>query len=291
MARGLGKGIGALFPTETLESIQETIQNEEHVEKIPLQKLVANPFQPRKKFDDETIEELAQSIREHGIIQPIVVRKKGKKYEIVVGERRYRAAKLAKLEEIPAIIKEMTEEQMMELAILENLQREDLTPIEEAEAYQNLIEKLNFTQDDLAKRLGKSRPHITNMIRLLQLPEEVRQMVNDGDLSMGHGRALLGLKNKRKIIEVAKKVVNQSLNVRQLEALIKQLNENVSRETKNSTNKDIFVQATESQLREFFGTNVQIKKTKNKGKIEIEFYSEDDLERILEILNLEHDEV
>ena len=291
MARGLGKGIGALFPTETLESIQETIQNEEHVEKIPLQKLVANPFQPRKKFDDETIEELAQFIREHGIIQPIVVRKKGKKYEIVVGERRYRAAKLAKLEEIPAIIKEMTEEQMMELAILENLQREDLTPIEEAEAYQNLIEKLNFTQDDLAKRLGKSRPHITNMIRLLQLPEEVRQMVNDGALSMGHGRALLGLKNKRKIIEVAKKVVNQSLNVRQLEALIKQLNENVSRETKNSTNKDIFVQATESQLREFFGTNVQIKKTKNKGKIEIEFYSEDDLERILEILNLEHDEV
>ncbi|MBB5149618.1 MULTISPECIES: ParB/RepB/Spo0J family partition protein [Ureibacillus] len=291
MARGLGKGIGALFPTETLESIQETIQNEEHVEKIPLQKLVANPFQPRKKFDDETIEELAQSIREHGIIQPIVVRKKGKKYEIVVGERRYRAAKLAKLEEIPAIIKEMTEEQMMELAILENLQREDLTPIEEAEAYQNLIEKLNFTQDDLAKRLGKSRPHITNMIRLLQLPEEVRQMVNDGALSMGHGRALLGLKNKRKIIEVAKKVVNQSLNVRQLEALIKQLNENVSRETKKSTNKDIFVQATESQLREFFGTNVQIKKTKNKGKIEIEFYSEDDLERILEILNLEHDEV
>lgn len=208
-----------------------------------------------------------------------------------MGERRYRATKLAKLEEIPAIIKEMTEEQMMELAILENLQREDLTPIEEAEAYQNLIEKLNFTQDDLAKRLGKSRPHITNMIRLLQLPEEVRQMVNDGALSMGHGRALLGLKNKRKIIEVAKKVVNQSLNVRQLEALIKQLNENVSRETKKSTNKDIFVQATESQLREFFGTNVQIKKTKNKGKIEIEFYSEDDLERILEILNLEHDEV
>ncbi|QBK24828.1 ParB/RepB/Spo0J family partition protein [Ureibacillus thermophilus] len=287
MAKGLGKGIGALFPSEALESIQK----EEHVEKIPLQKLVANPFQPRKKFDDEAIEELAQSIREHGIIQPIVVRKKGKKYEIVVGERRYRAAKLANLQEIPAIIKEMTEEQMMELAILENLQREDLTPIEEAEAYQNLIEKLNFTQDDLAKRLGKSRPHITNMIRLLQLPEEVRQMVNEGQLSMGHGRALLGLKNKRKIIEVAKRTVSQSLNVRQLEALIKQLNENVSRETKKTQKKDIFVQATESQLRELFGTNVQIKKTKNKGKIEIEFYSEDDLERILEILKLDHEEL
>lgn len=287
MARGLGKGIGALFPTETLESIQ----NEDHIEKIPLQKLVVNPFQPRKLFDEEAIEELAQSIREHGIIQPIVVRKKGKKYEIVVGERRFRAAKLANLEEIPAIVKDLTEEQMMELAILENLQREDLTPIEEAEAYQSLIEKLNFTQEDLAKRLGKSRPHITNTIRLLQLPEEVRQLVNDGSLTMGHGRALLGLKNKKRIPEVAKKVINQSLNVRQLESLIKQLNENVSRETKKTQKKDIFVQATESQLREFFGTNVQIKKTKNKGKIEIEFYSEDDLERILEILQLEQDEL
>lgn len=286
MARGLGKGIGALFPTETLDSIQ----NEGQVEKIPLQKLVANPFQPRKLFDEETIEELAQSIREHGIIQPIVVRKKGKKYEIVVGERRFRAAKMANLEEIPAIVKEMSEEQMMEIAILENLQREDLTPIEEAEAYQSLIEKLNFTQEDLANRLGKSRPHITNTIRLLQLPEEVRTMVNEGILSMGHGRALLGLKNKKRIPELAKKVVKNSLNVRQLEGLIKQLNENVSRETEKKVKKDIFVQATESQLREYFGTNVQIKKTKNKGKIEIEFYSEDDLERILDILQLEQDE-
>jgi ParB family chromosome partitioning protein len=286
MARGLGKGIGALFPTETLDSLQ----NEDQVEKIPLQKLVANPFQPRKLFDEETIGELAQSIREHGIIQPIVVRKKGKKYEIVVGERRFRAAKMAQLEEIPAIVKDMTEEQMMELAILENLQREDLTPIEEAEAYQSLIEKLNFTQEDLANRLGKSRPHITNTIRLLQLPEEVRAMVNEGSLSMGHGRALLGLKNKKRIPELATKVVKNALNVRQLEALIKQLNENVSRETNKPVKKDIFVQATESQLREYFGTNVQIKKTKNKGKIEIEFYSEDDLERILEILQLEQDE-
>lgn len=286
MARGLGKGIGALFPTETLDSLQ----NEDQVEKIPLQKLVANPFQPRKLFDEETIGELAQSIREHGIIQPIVVRKKGKKYEIVVGERRFRAAKMAQLEEIPAIVKDMTEEQMMELAILENLQREDLTPIEEAEAYQSLIEKLNFTQEDLANRLGKSRPHITNTIRLLQLPEEVRAMVNEGSLSMGHGRALLGLKNKKRIPELATKVVKNALNVRQLEGLIKQLNENVSRETNKPVKKDIFVQATESQLREYFGTNVQIKKTKNKGKIEIEFYSEDDLERILEILQLEQDE-
>lgn len=286
MARGLGKGIGALFPTETLEHLQP---NEEQIEKIALQKLVVNPFQPRKLFDDEAITELAQSISEHGIIQPIVVRKKGKKYEIVVGERRFRAAKLANLEEIPAIVKDLTEEQMMELAILENLQREDLTPIEEAEAYESLIEKLNFTQEELAKRLGKSRPYITNHLRLLQLPDEVRDLVNSGQLSMGHGRTLLGLKNKRRIPEVANKVIKQSLNVRQLEVYIKQLNEEVSRETDKPKKKDIFVQATETQLREYFGTNVQIRKSKNKGKIEIEFYSEDDLERILEILQLEQE--
>ncbi|MFY3792524.1 ParB/RepB/Spo0J family partition protein [Ureibacillus sp. MALMAid1270] len=279
MARGLGKGLDALLPA---------VDNENEVKKISIQKLVANPYQPRKIFEDEAIKELAQSIHEHGIIQPIVVRKKGTKYEIVVGERRFRAAKLANLDEVPAIVKEMTEEQMMEVAILENLQREDLTPIEEAEAYQSLIEKLNFTQEDLAKRLGKSRPHITNHIRLLQLPEVVRQMINDGALSMGHGRTLLGLKNKRRIPEVANKVIKQQLNVRQLENLIKEYNENVSRETPK-TRKDIFVQSKETQLREYFGTNVQIKKTKNKGKIEIEFYSEEDLERILEILELEEE--
>lgn len=284
MARGLGKGIGALFPTETLDNLQT---NEDQIEKIDLQKLVVNPFQPRKTFDDEAIEELAQSIKEHGIIQPIVVRKKGKKFEIVVGERRYRAAKLANLNEIPAIVRDLTEDQMMELAILENLQREDLTPIEEAEAYQSLIEKLNFTQEELANRLGKSRPYITNHLRLLQLPDAVRELVNSGELSMGHGRTLLGLKNKRRIPEVAEKVIKHGLNVRQLEALIKQLNEEVSRETEIAAKKDIFVEATETQLREYFGTNVQIKKSKNKGKIEIEFYSEDDLERILEILQLE----
>ncbi|MCM3387564.1 ParB/RepB/Spo0J family partition protein [Ureibacillus chungkukjangi] len=284
MARGLGKGIGALFPTEAIDNLQT---NEDQIEKIDLQKLVANPFQPRKTFEDDAIEELAESIKEHGIIQPIVVRKKGKKFEIVVGERRFRAAKLANLNEIPAIVRNLTEDQMMELAILENLQREDLTPIEEAEAYQSLIEKLNFTQEELANRLGKSRPYITNHLRLLTLPDDVRELVNTGELSMGHGRTLLGLKNKRRITEVAEKVIKHGLNVRQLEALIKQLNEEVSRETEKPVKKDIFVQATETQLRDYFGTNVQIKKSKNKGKIEIEFYSEDDLERILEILQLE----
>ena len=282
MAKGLGKGISAFFP-------EESIHSDNRVEHIAVGKLIVNPFQPRKIFNEEALKELAESIKEHGIIQPIVVRKKEKKYEIIAGERRFRAAKLAGLKEVPAIVKEMTEQQMMEVAILENLQREDLTPIEEAEAYSSLIENLNFTQDALAKRLGKSRPHIANHIRLLQLPEDVRKLMNEGVLSMGHGRALLGLKNKGRIAEIAQKVIAQSLNVRQLESLVHQLNEGVSHETKEKVKKDVFVQATESQLREYFGTSVQVKKQKNKGKIEIEFYSEDDLERILDILNVKLD--
>ena len=282
MAKGLGKGISAFFP-------EESIHSDNRIEYIAVSKLIVNPFQPRKIFNEEALKELAESIKEHGIIQPIVVRKKEKKYEIIAGERRFRAAKLAGLKEVPAIVKEMTEQQMMEVAILENLQREDLTPIEEAEAYSSLIENLNFTQEALAKRLGKSRPHIANHIRLLQLPEDVRKLMNEGVLSMGHGRALLGLKNKGRIAEIAQKVIAQSLNVRQLESLVHQLNEGVSHETKEKVKKDVFVQATESQLREYFGTSVQVKKQKNKGKIEIEFYSEDDLERILDILNVKLD--
>ena len=281
MVRGLGKGIDALFR-------EEAVHKEDQVQQIAVAKILANPFQPRKIFDETAIEELTASIKEHGIIQPIVVRKKEKKFEIVAGERRLRAAKLAGFTEVPVIVKDFDEQQMMEVAILENLQREDLTPIEEAEAYSSLITKLNFTQDDLAKRLGKSRPHIANLIRLLQLPEEIRELVNQGELSMGHGRALLGLKNKRHIPVVAQKVLKEQLNVRQLEKYIQNVNEEVSRETKKPK-KDIHVQATESQLREYFGTQVQIKKAKDKGKIEIEFYSDDDLHRILEILNIEEE--
>ena len=282
MAKGLGKGISAFFP-------EESIHSDNTMESVAVTKLIVNPYQPRQIFNEEALLELAESIKEHGIIQPLVVRKSGKKYEIIAGERRFRAAKIAGLTEVPAIIKEMSEQQMMEIAILENLQREDLTPIEEAEAYCSLIEKLNFTQEELARRLGKSRSHIANHIRLLKLPEEVRRFINEGKLSMGHGRTLLGLKEKGSIKEVADRVIAQGLNVRQVEALVQQLNGDVSHETKEKQKKDVFVQETESQLREYFGTGVQIKKSKNKGKIEIEFYSEDDLERILEILKVEID--
>ncbi|QBP42914.1 ParB/RepB/Spo0J family partition protein [Paenisporosarcina antarctica] len=277
MSKGLGKGINALFPGESINQM-------ETVEKISVKEIKVNPFQPRKIFDEAALAELSQSIKEHGVLQPIIVRKKGKLYEIVVGERRFRASKLAGLSEIPAVIRGFSDQQMMEIAILENLQREDLTPIEEADAYQNLIEKLNFTQEQLAFRLGKSRPHISNHIRLLSLPEEVREQISSNKISMGHGRALLGLKRKKLIPSISEKVIKENLNVRQLESLVQRLNLDVSRETSKLPNKDIFIEEKESQLREYFGTTVSIKKSKNKGKIEIEFFSEEDLERILELL-------
>ncbi|EGA91219.1 stage 0 sporulation protein J [Planococcus donghaensis MPA1U2] len=277
MAKGLGKGINALFPGET-------ISDTDKVNQINVGEIQANPYQPRKIFDQVALDELAESIKEHGILQPIVVRKAGEKYEIVVGERRFRAAKSVKLKKVPAIIKDLSDQQMMELAILENLQREDLTPIEEAEAYQKLMEALSLTQEQLAFRLGKSRPHIANHIRLLSLPENVRKLISDKELSMGHGRTLLGLRSKKLIPETAEKVVKENLNVRQLENLVQRLNENVPRETIEKK-KDIFIEEKQSELRDRFGTKVQIKKNKNKGKIEIEFFSEDDLERILELLS------
>lgn len=278
MGKGLGKGIDALFP-----SIEAS--KEEAVQEVSIKDIRPNPYQPRKYFEPEAIEELKESIKQHGILQPIIVRKSIKGFEIVVGERRYRAAKAAKLTKVPVVVRNLTEQQMMELALLENLQREDLTPIEEAFAYQSLMTKLELTQEQLASRLGKSRPHIANHVRLLSLPKFVQDLMNDGKLSMGHGRALLGLKGKEKVKPVVEKVLKEHLNVRQLEQFIQQLNESVSRETKKEPEKkDIFLQDQESILRERFGTSVFIKRTKNKGKIEIEFFSEDDLNRLLELL-------
>jgi ParB family chromosome partitioning protein len=278
MSRGLGKGLNALFPGESLSKA-------ESVEKIHVKSIKANPYQPRKIFDEVAIQELSASIKEHGILQPIILRKKGTTYEIVVGERRFRAAQLAGLDEIPAVVRNLTDEETMELAILENLQREDLTPIEEAEAYHGLMENLKLTQEQLAFRLGKSRPHIANHVRLLTLPDKVRDYISEGKLSMGHGRTLLGLRKKEKIALLAEQVLKDGLNVRQLEKLVQKLNEDVPRETKKEKKPDLFLAEREASLRDYFGTNVTIKKAKNKGKIEIEFFSEDDLERILELLN------
>ena len=220
-------------------------------------------------------------------LQPLIVRKSIKGYEIVVGERRYRAAKEANLDKVPVVVRELTEQQMMELAVLENLQREDLTPIEEASAYQLLLEKLKLTQEELAKRLGKSRPHIANHVRLLSLPAKIQELISDGKISMGHGRALLGLRKKDVLPSVVEKIIKEGLNVRQLEQLIQHLNDPVPRETKKPVQeKDVFIKEQESTLRDRFGTTVNIKQTKSKdkGKIEIEFFSQEDLNRILELL-------
>jgi len=277
VARGLGKGLDAL--------ISSSMGDEDSIEivDIPLNECRPNPYQPRKTFTEEAIEELKQSILEHGIIQPIIVRASIKGYEIVVGERRFRAAQAAELDTIPAIVQEMNDEKMMELALLENLQREDLTPVEEANAYENLMNELKLTQEDLSKRLGKSRSHIANTVRLLTLPESVIEMINTNKLSMGHGRTLLGLKDKKKILPVAERIIKEKLNVRQVEKLIQQMNE-AKPQKKDKQNKDIFLIERETSLRERFGTAVKIHKGKRKGKIEIEFYNDDDLERIIDVL-------
>ena len=236
MAKGLGKGLDALFPNVE-------VSKDEIVQEIKLRELRPNPYQPRKNFRPEAIEELKNSILEHGILQPIIARKSIRGFEIVAGERRFRAAKEADLETVPVVVRKLNEQQMMELAILENLQREDLNPIEEAIAYQTLLEKLDFTQEQLANRLGKSRPHIANYVRLLSLPDEIRDYISEGKISMGHGRALLGLKKKELLKPVINKILKEAMNVRQLERYIHQLNDTVSRETKNvkQTKKDIFI--------------------------------------------------
>ena len=276
---GLGKGLNAFFSNVEVEK-------DEFIREINIAECRPNPYQPRKIFEQEAIEELKQSIEEYGILQPLIVRKTIKGYEIVAGERRFRAAKEAKLDTVPVVIRELTEQQMMEIAVLENLQREDLTPIEEAAAYQMLMGKLKITQEELSKRLGKSRPHIANHVRLLSLPAKIQELITEGKISMGHGRALLGLRKKESITKVVEKVLKDGLNVRQLEHLIQELNEHVPRETKKPVpEKDIFIKEQESSLCERFGTKVQIKQTKDKGKIEIEFFSKEDLERILDMLD------
>ncbi|WP_409296367.1 ParB/RepB/Spo0J family partition protein [Peribacillus sp. SCS-26] len=283
MAKGLGKGINALFPN--LEANKEDI-----IQEVKLKELRPNPYQPRKVFQPAAIEELRNSIEQHGILQPLIVRKSIKGYEIVAGERRFRAAKEAGFQKVPVVVRSFNEQQMMELALLENLQREDLNPLEEAMAYQTLLEKLDLTQEELSKRLGKSRPHIANHIRLLSLPAEIQDLISEGKISMGHGRALLSLKDKSLIPQAAGKCLKEGMNVRQLEGMINGLNEDVPRETekKKPEKKDVFIKERENTLRERFGTTVTIKQSKKKGKIEIEFFSKEDLDRILELLDDQH---
>ncbi|MFF0830300.1 ParB/RepB/Spo0J family partition protein [Brevibacillus sp. NPDC003359] len=280
MSRGLGKGLNALITSNLIEE-------GEQVKEVSINEIRPNPYQPRKEFEQSAIDELAQSIKEHGIIQPLIVRKSIKGYELVAGERRLRAAKVAGLKEVPVVVKAYTDQQLMEIALIENLQRENLNPLEEAEAYDKLISHHAYTQEQLAQKIGKSRPHVANMLRLLQLPEKIRKMVSAAELSMGHSRALLGVTDKKVQQQLANDVVEKGLSVRQLEELVKQLN--VSRETKKkkpAKNEPVLIEM-EERLRSRFGTSVKIKKGSKRGKIEIDFYSQEDLERIIDMLNIE----
>ncbi|HCV8917843.1 TPA: ParB/RepB/Spo0J family partition protein [Staphylococcus aureus] len=264
-----------------------TKTKDEQIKQIDISDIKPNPYQPRKTFDENHLNDLADSIKQYGILQPIVLRKTVQGYYIVVGERRFRASEIAGLKYVSAVIKDLTDEDMMELAVIENLQREDLNAIEEAESYQRLMTDLKITQQEVAKRLSKSRPYIANMLRLLHLPKKIADMVKDGRLTSAHGRTLLAIKDEQQMLRLAKRVVKEKWSVRYLENHVNEL-KNVS--SKSETDKvDItkpkFIKQQERQLREQYGAKVDISIKKSVGKISFEFESQDDFVRIIEQLN------
>ncbi|MTI70434.1 MAG: ParB/RepB/Spo0J family partition protein [Firmicutes bacterium] len=281
--RGLGKGLSALIPDEPVEQKKED-NNKNSIINIDIALIEPNGGQPRKDFSSEALEELTRSIEKHGVIQPIIVRKVDEGYQLVAGERRWRASKEAGLKEIPCIVKDIEQNKSTEIALIENIQREDLNSIEEALAYNNLIKEYNLTQEKISEVVGKSRSYIANIMRLLNLSDEVIKLISKGKLSSGHGRTLLGVKNEKEQIELAKKVIENNLSVRETEKLVKNLNKENDKSNTKKRNKDPILLELEENLRKRFGTKVKINKKKNKGKIEIEYYSNEDLERILEIL-------
>ena len=287
--KALGRGLEQLFNDEGLNfdtienSIIEEAKTNDQIVEINLSELRANPYQPRKNFDEEALNELANSIKEHGVFQPIIVKKSIKGYEIIAGERRFRASKLAGMQTIPAIVKDFSDEEMMQIALLENLQRENLTSIEEAKAYKSIIESMNITQDELAKKVGKSRSHITNILGLLKLPASVQDMVLYNKLSMGHARVLSKLDDPKIVEDLAQRVITEDLSVRKLESIVYD-NEEKEVKTKKSSNNEY--NYMENFLKEKLGTNVKI----NNNKISIKFSNVQDLNRILEIMNIDINE-
>ncbi|EPH07583.1 MULTISPECIES: ParB/RepB/Spo0J family partition protein [Facklamia] len=283
---GLGRGMEALFSTAYEESPGEN----ELVTEVELSQIRPNPYQPRKHFDPEALNELAESIRKTGVFQPIIIRRSTiKGYELIAGERRVRASKLAGKTTIPAIIRDLNEEAMIEIAVIENLQREDLSPLEEAEAYAMLMENLRLTQAQVAERIGKSRPYIANYIRLLQLPESVKDLVNQEKLTMGHARTLLGVNDSVQMVKLAKQVIKEHWTVRQLEEKVQSINQQSAKDKSVKTKKvtkSPYIRALENQMEEKFGSKSNIVVKGNRGKIEIEYVSQSDLTRILDILDI-----
>lgn len=284
----LGKGLSSIFGqdvSKVLDDIQNGDMEVERQEqsKIPVDEIRPNPYQPRKVFNDEALKELSSSIKQHGVFTPILVKKSIQGFDLIAGERRLRASKLAGLKDIPAIIVDFDDQEMMEIALLENIQREDLNVIEEAKAYEKLIQRLGYTQEQLAHRVGKSREHITNLLRLLKLPEDVQEYVVSKQLSMGHVRALLGLKTEANMRKVAKQAIDQGLSVRKAEQIVKDTN---NKKTIEKPKEDIYVKAAKEKLQEFFQTSVSI----SKNAISIHYENKEDLNRVLELLNLVEEE-
>lgn len=282
--RGLGRGLGALIDDFTEPSGQE-------ITKLPLQKVEPNPRQPRRSFDEEELQALADSVAEHGILQPLAVRAlENGFYQIIAGERRWRAARLAGLSEVPVVVIEADDRTVMELALIENLQRQDLNPMEEAEGYRVLMEEYGLTQEQAASRVGKSRPAVTNALRLLALPEEVRAMVVDGTLSAGHARAVLSLPSERLQKAAAQKIIALRLSVRQAEAMCKRMAAGEKTEKRPAFTVD-YLGECEKALTKQLGRKVKIVSGKRKGRFELEFYDQDDLQRLYEaLLSLQHRE-
>ena len=317
-SRGLGRGLDALFGDMEVDVLKNDKQETPKVEEpavpakqppaesaadkaaaagesaksagdilyVDINDIKPNTNQPRKAFDEEKLEDLANSIREHGLIQPVVLRSLGTGYEIVAGERRWRAARKVGVKEIPCIVRELSDEENMLLAIIENMQREDLNPIEEAEGINQMIDTYGLTQDQVSKSVGKSRPYITNCLRLLKLPDAIQSFVADGQLSAGHARAIVSAGSKEKQIALAQRAVKEGLSVRQIEKLAKEGKNGRTKAKPREKNAD--VKRVENDLKEALGTKVTLNQKGKKGKIEIEYYSKDDLERLIELLKTLH---
>ena len=289
-ARGLGKGLDSLIPN-TIGEAKEKKESKEKVENknpetmVKLSMVEPNGEQPRKNFDEDSLLELAESIKQFGLLQPIIVQDRKNHYEIIAGERRWRAAKMAGLKEIPVIIKNLTNQEIVEISLIENIQREDLNPIEEAQAYKRLLEEFNLKQDEVAERVSKSRTAVTNSMRLLKLCDEVQQMVVNEMISTGHARALLSIEDPEEQYMIAQKVFDEKMSVREVEKLVKDLHKPEKAPKKENKSLEVIYQNIENRLKESLGTKVSISPTNNgAGKIEIEFYNHDDLDRLMEQL-------
>lgn len=282
---GLGKGLDSMIPPKSTNGVvreqMKTVSSTGETT-LKINEVEPNKKQPRKFFNEEALKELSDSIKQHGIVQPLVVTKQKDYYEIIAGERRWRAAKMAGLKEVPVVIKDYSPQEVMEVALIENIQREDLNPVEEAKAYQNLIKEYNLKQEEVAERVSKSRSAVTNSLRLLKLSDQVLDMLMEERISSGHARTLLALEDSEQQLSVAEKIEKDRLSVRDTEKLVKNINQPAKKVPKKELKNDFVYKDMEEQLKQRIGTKVKInRKSENKGKIEIEYYSQDDLEKIV----------